>query len=97
MPLCFLVSFTSQKIRTILMYMFYTEHTNLKIKLRAISNTGHLRPHALRPSVLLPSPPPVGAPSLLCYNAGVAPLLSSGVGVAPASGAPPLGLSATPL
>ena len=29
---CFLVSFTSQKARTILMYMFYTEHTSLKNK-----------------------------------------------------------------
>ena len=47
MPPCFLVSFTNQKARTILMYMFYTEHTILKIKLRAISNTGRLRLHAL--------------------------------------------------
>ena len=32
MPSCFLVSFTSQKARTDLIYVFYTEHTNLKNK-----------------------------------------------------------------
>ena len=46
-PPFFLVSFTSQKARTILMYMFYIEHTSPKTKLRAIYNTARLRLHAL--------------------------------------------------